>query len=504
MKINNKSIMIQGTASSVGKSILCTALCRIFTQDGYNVNPFKSQNMSLNSGITYEGYEIGRAQVMQAEASRKVPSVKMNPILIKPTTDRKSQIIIEGKVFDNMDAVEYFNYKSKLKNKIREVYEELKSESEIVVIEGAGSPVEINLNENDFVNMGMAKIAKSPVILVADIDRGGVFASLAGTMMLLKEDERKLVKGVIINKFRGSYDLLEPGLKMIEDIIKVPVLGVIPYFNLDLEDEDSVVDWNKFESKGSGDINIAVIKLPHISNFTDFNALAHYEDIDLRFVNKADELENPDVIIIPGSKNTIEDLEYIKKIGIFEKIKECHKNGSFIFGICGGFQMLGLKVTDSLGIESVSKEVDGLGLIKAVTKFSREKVTALSEGADKLFNCKIKGYEIHMGDTMLLDKTKYLSEVNVSNGNGVQRFDGAISENERVFGTYLHGIFDNSLFTRKLLNMIREEKGKMPLQNIPKDYWDYKNDQFDELAHIVRNNIDVKRIYEILEGGIHG
>jgi adenosylcobyric acid synthase len=502
MTIKNCSIMIQGTASTVGKSILCTALCRIFTQDGYDVNPFKSQNMSLNSYITHEGDEMGRAQVMQAEAANKAPSAKMNPILLKPTSDRASQVIINGKVRGNMDAIEYFKFKKGLREEITDTYLELRSSSDIVVIEGAGSPAEINLKDDDIVNMGMAKIADAPVILVGDIDKGGVFASLAGTMLLLNDEEKSRVKGVIINKFRGSREILEPGLKMLEDIIKVPVLGVIPYFHLNIEDEDSVTDWEKFSENANADIDVAVIKLPYMSNFTDFNALRIYKDVNLRFVEDINSLGLPDVIILPGSKSTISDMLYLQNQGFTDKIINCCKRGSTIIGICGGYQMLGLEITDELGLETSLKRIKGLGLIHAVTVYKEEKTMTLCEGEDILFKTSIKGYEIHMGETKLLNKAASFAILKKRNDTLAETVDGVISEDGLVFGTYIHGIFDNGAFTRSFLNKIRISKGLQPIDEEPVDYFLYKNDQYDKLAQIVRENLDMSKIYSIVKEGL--
>lgn len=495
----NKSIMIQGTASSVGKSILCTALCRIFTEDGYNVNPFKSQNMSLNSYTTEDGHEMGRAQVMQAEAARKIPSSKMNPILLKPTSDRRSQVIFKGKVHKTMDAVEYFQYKPQLKNEITSMYNELQFESDIVVIEGAGSPAEINLNHEDFVNMGMAKIANSPVILVGDIDKGGVFAALAGTLLLLTEEEKARVKGVIINKFRGSYEILEPGLKMLEDIIKIPVLGVIPYFKLNIDDEDSTESLIDLCKNKKGDIDIAVIRLPYMSNFTDINSLVNYEDVAIRFVNKKEEFGSPDLIIIPGTKSTVSDLNFLKASGLFEKVIGSYEKVAYVFGICGGFQMLGREILDPNLVESKELRVQGLSLLNTSTTFDYEKTTVLSSGTDSLFNEKIRGYEIHMGQTKSLANEKTFININKRGQEEILGIDGVISNDERVFGTYLHGVFDNSSFTRKFLNKIRVAKGLKEVDFIPEDYFDYKDKQYDELAKIVRENLDIKKIYEIMK-----
>jgi adenosylcobyric acid synthase len=500
-KIKNKGIMVQGTASSVGKSMLAAALCRIFTQDGYDVNPFKSQNMSLNSYITHEGHEMGRAQVMQAEAAGKAPTVEMNPILLKPTSDRKSQVILEGKVYKDMDAVDYFAFKKQLKGRISEIYWGLANKSDIVVIEGAGSPAEINLNQEDFVNMGMAKIAKAPVILVGDIDRGGVFASLAGTMLLLNEEEKKRVKGVIINKFRGSLEILEPGLRMLEDIIKLPVLGVVPYYHHFLEDEDSVTDWLKQVGDKKGDIEIAVVSLPYMSNFTDFNALRLYEGVRVRFVKPNEELGSPDAVIIPGTKSTIKDLLALRRTGMDQKILSCHQKGSMVFGICGGFQILGSRIHDPLKAESDLESIEGLGLLGCETIFRTEKTTTLSEGVEKLFGCKVKGYEIHMGEALVKNQEKSFIDLNIRNGKSHIGIDGVINENCTVVGTYMHGIFDSKDFTGNFINLLRQRKGLEPISFDVVDYWTLKEQEYDKLAEVVRGSLDMKKIYEILEEG---
>ena len=500
-KIRNKGIMVQGTASSVGKSMLTAALCRIFAQDGYDVNPFKSQNMSLNSYITHEGHEMGRAQVMQAEAAGKAPTVEMNPILLKPTSDRKSQVIIEGKVYKDMDAVDYFAFKKQLKGRISEIYWGLANKSDVVVIEGAGSPAEINLNQEDFVNMGMAKIAKAPVILVGDIDRGGVFASLAGTMLLLNEEEKKRVKGVIINKFRGSLEILEPGLRMLEDIIKLPVLGVVPYYHHFLEDEDSVADWLLHVGDKQGEIEIAVISLPYMSNFTDFNALRLYEGVRVRFVRPNEELGNPDAVIIPGTKSTIKDLLTLKQTGMDQKILSCHQKGSIVFGICGGFQILGNTIHDPLKAESELESIEALGLLDCETVFKAEKTTTLSEGVEKVFGCKVKGYEIHMGEALVKNNERCFIDLNIRNGKSYEGTDGIVNESCTVFGTYMHGIFDSKDFTGNFINLLRQRKGLDPISFEGVDYWEFKEQQYDKLAEVVRGNLDMNKIYEILEEG---
>lgn len=504
-----KNIMLQGTASSVGKSLLTAALCRIFQQEGHRVVPFKSQNMALNSFITEEGLEMGRAQVFQAEAARVKPSASMNPILLKPTGDSFAQVIIKGKVYKNMTAVEYHEFKPQLRDMIQEIYEELSSSNDIVVIEGAGSPAEINLRDKDIVNMGMAEIADSPVLLIGDIDRGGVFASLYGTIMLLTEEERKRVKGVIINKFRGDKTILEPGLKMLEDLTGVPVVGVIPYGTFNIEDEDSVTDRFKRSINTEGKVTVEVVHLPHISNFTDFHVFETMPDVHIRYISNGDGIGNPDIIIIPGSKNTISDLKYIRESGLEKEILSAYQRGSLVFGICGGYQILGKKVLDPNGVESNIPEIKGLGLLDVETIFEGEKVTTQVEGKilfkDKglLGNCensRIKGYEIHMGRTKLGEDAYPFIEIDKKLGEQVKYSDGAVNREGRVFGTYLHGIFDEISFTEEIINNIIRQKGLTPSSNQSISLEEYKDREYDKLAKLVKENIDMEKIYEIMEG----
>ena len=374
--------MIQGTASSAGKSLMAAGLCRIFSNDGYSVCPFKSQNMSLNSYVTMEGLEMGRAQVLQAQAARIEPSVYMNPILLKPTSDRKSQVIIKGRPYMNMDAVEYFKYKPQLKGMIGEVYRNIESRFDLVVIEGAGSPAEINLKDNDIVNMGMAEIA----------DKGGVFASIYGTVMLLDEEERKRIKGIIINKFRGDKAILQSGVDMIEKLVSIPVIGIVPYMNVKLDEEDGASDLKNTEGSA---VHICVIKLPRISNFTDFDAFKFDDDVSLKYVSSPDMINDCDMLIIPGSKNTIEDLRWLKKAG-FEEFLNSFKG--IVFGICGGYQMMGREITDSEGCEVKEGEQEaGLGIFDTVTVLEGRKITSNVEG--EALGCSICGYEIHSGKT---------------------------------------------------------------------------------------------------------
>ena len=508
-----KSIMLQGTASNVGKSLLTAALCRIFKQDGMRVMPFKSQNMALNSFITEEGLEMGRAQVFQAEAAGLKPSVKMNPILLKPSSDRRSQVIINGKVYGNMDARAYHEFKPQLRDMLKEHYHTMSEEVDVVVIEGAGSPAEINLRDKDIVNMGMAELADSPVVLIGDIDKGGVFASILGTIMLLSEEEKKRVKGVIINKFRGDKTILDPGIKMLEELIGIPVLGVIPYTYLELEDEDSLT--SRFKQKrskslkenGEG-IEIAVIWLPHISNFTDLNRLELEEDVTLRYVRRGESIGQADLVILPGSKNTLEDLQYLKDSGLDMELYRLHDAGTLIMGICGGYQMLGQKICDPEGVEGNIKEAYGLGLIQRNTVFKGEKVTTqveaiVQEGLPGVLGAcgglKVKGYEIHMGVSEKTGECGDLLTITQELGEEKQVLEGSCNGDGTVFGSYVHGIFDEGPFARTLLNAIRERKGLSPIQSEILSYEAFKQGEYDKLAQVVRENLDMEAIYKIVE-----
>jgi len=491
-----KSIMIQGTASDVGKSVIVAGLCRIFFQDGLECVPFKSQNMALNSYITLTGQEMGRAQVFQSEAAGKEPDVRMNPVLLKPTSDRKSQVIFNGKVLCNMDAVEYHEFKPTLSKKIGELYQELGNENDVIVIEGAGSPAEINLNSRDIANMGMAKIADAPVVLVADIDRGGVFASIYGTIELLEKEERDRVKGVIINKFRGDKALLEPGLVMIEELTNIPVLGVIPYAHFKIEDEDSVAlsKVNRLFDRSKA-VDVAVISLSKMSNFTDFNSLELEPDVSVRYVFPEDTLGEPDVLIIPGSKNTLEDSLFLQNSGLAEEIKALRNKKTFIFGICGGYQLLGEDLFDPNQIESTTGHTNGLGLLPVKTTIQEEKVTAQVTG--QIGDLPVYGYEIHMGDTVL-NGVESFAEILTENNKQVKRQDGAVSSDGKVYGTYLHGIFDGSEFRNFFFNKVRKANGLKELSMTTQEYKDFKKEQYDKLASVLRENLDMEKIYEIL------
>ena len=507
------NLMFQGTASSVGKSVLVAGLCRVLYEEGVKVAPFKSQNMSLNSFITEDGKEMGRAQVMQAEAAGIKPSALMNPVLIKPTGDMKAQYIIEGEVYKDMTAMDYHLFKPTLKKKVKEVYEKLEEQYDTIILEGAGSPAEINLREGDIVNMGMAELVDAPVILIGDIDKGGVFASLAGTLLLLSEEERKRVKGVIINKFRGDVEILKPGLKMLEDIIKIPVLGVIPYFRLSLEDEDSVSDiFYEQKAVGKEDLIIKIIRLPYMSNFTDFNILFSLEGVNVSYAHTKEALKDADLVIIPGSKNTIKDLNFLKQQGydrVLEKLKE---EGCCIFGVCGGYQMLGRMLYNPHHVENNIEEMEGLGLLEIDTQFECEKtMTQVSgkiiDGSGLLENClnkRIEGYEIHMGQTIWKgSQTIPFVEIQTCLGQKVSRVEGYKALDTDVYGTYIHGIFDQTEFTVPFLKALALKHGKSDEaiqvgSSYESDYKRFKENEYSKLANILRDHLDLDAIKHIL------
>jgi adenosylcobyric acid synthase len=501
-----KSLMIQGTGSYVGKSLIVAGLCRIFKKDGFNVVPFKAQNMSLNSFVTREGGEMGRAQVVQAEAAGIEPHVDMNPILIKPNTDIGAQIIIHGKVYRNMSATQYHQYKKRALRAVKESFYRLKERYELMVIEGAGSPAEINLRKNDIVNMGMAEIADCPVILVGDIDKGGVFASLIGTLELLSKEEKKRIKGFIINKFRGDIRLLEPGLDFLEKKTGLPVIGVIPYFkDLYLQEEDGVSVEKVGLSPKKGDIKIAVLFLPHISNFTDFDALEKEPEVEFRYIRPGSPIPASDLIIIPGSKNTIADLAYLRKSKYDKAILEHRQRGGFVIGICGGYQMLGQLISDPFKVETNRKSIAGLGLLDVETTIEKGKVT--SQVKAKLFQKdllpwktgKIIGYEIHMGRTNRKNNTSPVLTIVKKENENVWIEDGAISKDGKVWGTYIHGIFDNDEFRRGFINYLRKRKGLCPLSRTDILYYhQMKREGFDNLERGLRENLDMDLIYQVL------
>ncbi|MDO8785782.1 MAG: cobyric acid synthase [Syntrophales bacterium] len=511
MKMRCKSLMIQGTGSHVGKSILVAAFCRILRQDGYGVAPFKSQNMALNSFITREGGEIGRAQAVQAEAAGLEPHVDMNPILLKPSSDVGAQVIIHGRVYKNMSARLYHESKSHVADFVRQSFRRLEERYDFIVIEGAGSPAEINLRENDIANMGMAEIADCPVVLVGDIDRGGVFASLVGTMELLEEKERRRVKGFIINKFRGDVSLLLPGIDFLEKKTGVPVLGVVPYFrDIYLQEEDGVAIDRLISRQQTGKIEIAVIYLPHISNFTDFDPLEREPDVSLRYVGRGERIGKADAVIIPGSKNTIDDLSYLYNTGGVAEILRHYREGGTIVGICGGYQMLGEYIEDPHHVETNLGKLNGIGLLPVITAIEKEKMTsqirAKVHPSNPFFTNRdeLTGYEIHMGKTSFQRKN-YMFEIVRREGPPVSVPDGFISDDGRVWGTYIHGIFDNDDFRREFVRRVKSEKS-LPVASAsagegegePRfNYEEFKETQYDALAALVREHIDMKAFYRI-------
>lgn len=485
-----KVIMVQGTMSSAGKSLLVAGLCRIFAQDGYRVVPFKSQNMALNSFITRDGLEMGRAQVMQAEAAGVDCDVAMNPILLKPTSDVGCQVIVNGEVLGNMKAREYFEYKPKLIPHIVRAFRTLEEKADIIVIEGAGSPAEINLRENDIVNMGLAELVDAPVLLVGDIDRGGVFAQLAGTVELLQPEERNRIKGLVINKFRGDKSILDPGIEMIEKRLNVPVTGVVPYMNIVLDDEDSLS--RVFEKKSASLVNIAVVRFPKISNFTDFTVFEQFDQVGLHYVTDPRELEYMDAVILPGSKNTIDDLLWMRQSGMEVAVKKFAEHG-LVFGICGGYQMLGNSISDPRGVES-GKSVCGMGLLPVSTVLQEEKIRTRIEGVLRVEHGEFcfldgepfSGYEIHMGTTCL-DGTS---------GRSLPE-PGILTACGNVAGTYIHGIFDEGNIAFKVAAHLAEKKG-VALDGSRKDYREFKERQYDILADTIRGHVDMEGIYRML------
>ena len=505
--MRGKSIMFQGTGSSVGKSMLCCAICRIFAQDGLRVAPFKAQNMALNSFATSEGLEMGRAQVTQAEAAGIEPSVRMNPVLLKPTTDRKSQVIVNGKPLGTMTAMEYHHYKPQLRALVRETYEALEREVDCVVIEGAGSPAEINLRDGDIVNMAMAEAADAPVILIGDINLGGVFASLLGTMMLLEPSERRRVRGVIINKFRGDVKILEPGLKMLEERIGVPVVGVVPWMDIDMEDEDSVTERFR-RTSGEGQIQVAIVRLEHISNFTDFNLLSAEEGVSVRYASHAHELDGADIIILPGSKNTIEDLNVLRRNGMADAIIRHARSGRLLIGICGGYQMLGERLLDPLHSESRVPECAGLGLLPMDVTFNEGKTTVQAAGVidcgegwlRELNGLALDGYEIHSGENTFREGCVPFLRLKRRGGQDVDLLDGVCNAQGNVLGSYLHGLFDQGGFWRAIVNRIRRERGLATEDGEVLTLPQFREREFNRLADIVRQNVDMDRIYAILRG----
>lgn len=493
-----KAIMIQGTMSNAGKSLVCAGLCRILKQDGYKVAPFKSQNMALNSWITDEGLEMGRAQVVQAEAAGIKPSVRMNPVLLKPVTNMGSQVIVMGEVRGNMSAREYYACKNTLVPEIKAAYDSLATEFDVIVIEGAGSPAEINLKKDDFVNMGMAKLANSPVLLVGDIDRGGVFAQLYGTVSLLDQEEQARIKGLVINKFRGDVSLLQSGLGTLEAITGKPVVGVVPMLHVDIEDEDSLSSRLEHGTKPSL-VDIAIIRLPHLSNFTDFTALEATDGVGVRYVKSPKELQNPDLIILPGTKNTMADLQWLRQNGLEAQIKKLADADVPIIGICGGYQMLGNTILDAEGAEGGGK-MTGMELLPIHTEFASEKHRSRTSGTvlnisglfSTLSGASLTGYEIHMGKTHLEHGARGLLALENGQTDGCQ--------SGLVMGCYLHGFFDTADCREAILSTLAKRK-HVSLAANSFDFAAYKEQQYDLLAQGVRDSLDMTLVYKIIEEG---
>jgi adenosylcobyric acid synthase len=493
-----KAIMLQGTGSDVGKSVLCTAFCRYFFEEGYRVAPFKSQNMALNSAITADGGEIGRAQGVQAEAAGIEPTVHMNPILLKPKGDMVSEVIVHGRHYADMEAGAYRgSVLEQALPAVRRSLSLLSEEYEVLVIEGAGSPAEINLKDRDIANMRVAELADAPVILVGDIERGGVFASLVGTLELLDPDERARVKGFIINKFRGKRELLDSGIDWLERRTGIPVLGVVPYLETGIDPEDSLaLESLRLKTPASREfVDIAVIRLPRISNFTDFLPLADAPDVRLRYVRSARELGEPDAVILPGTKNTVEDLTWLRRVGLAESIEHLRTRGTEIVGICGGYQMLGRSLHDPDGVESCSGMHPGLGWLDIQTRFIPDKRTVRTSGETLIGwarGVRVSGYEIHMGRT---ERGPAASPVlRWTDG----RLDGAVSEDGGVWGTYLHGLFDNNAFAHAWINRLRGKKGLPPRSE---EHLNLRADRkaiYARLSGWIREHVDMERVKRIM------
>jgi len=492
------ALMIQGTCSGAGKSQLVAGLARILVDEGIRVAPFKSQNMALNSFITEGGAEIGRAQALQAEAARLKPTADMNPVLLKAQGDRGCQVILGGRVHSNMSAKEYYSFRDEAWSVITEAYGRLSRDYDLILIEGAGSPAEINLSEQEVVNMRVARHAKSPVLLVGDIERGGVFASFYGTHALLGSDAQ-YIKGYVINKFRGDVDILTPGLDMIRQKTGVPVVGVLPWVgDLGLDEEDGL----SLPYSGSADrrasldgksLRVTVIRLPYISNFTDLAPLQAEPDVELAFTVNAGEIESSDMVIIPGSKNTVYDMEFLNKSGLAHAIRRAAGKGTEVVGVCGGYQMLGRRIKDPLGVEGGPSEAEGIGLLDVETTLSGEKTTTQTEAATGLYGntSTLRGYEIHMGETTGGDGIFEFQRL----ATGQSLKDGAQKGN--IWGTYLHGLFDSDGFRSSMLNTLRERKG-LPVPDSPINYASTRENSMDRWAAILKENLDMDFIRGLL------
>ena len=496
-----RTIMIQGTGSYVGKSVITAALCRYFRQEGFRVAPFKSQNMSNNSFVTSEGGEMGRAQVFQAQACGIEPHVDMNPILLKPITDVGAQVVVLGKVVKVMSAREYQQYQPQLLGVIQQSFERLAEANDIVVIEGAGSPAEINLRPYDIVNMATARMASAPVVIVGDINLGGVFAWLVGTLELLTEEEQALVKGFIINKFRGDISLLYGGLEFLEDRTGKKVLGVLPYVkDLAVAEEDGIADskWKGPWAQDPTKLQIQVILLPHISNSTDFESLELEPDVGLRYLAEMPPHGEPlpDLVIIPGSKSTMADLAYLRSSGLADYIRQCHESGARVVGVCGGYQMLGRELLDPMQVESTAPSMEGLGLLETSTTFEPVKTTKQVRALSLDHEEEVVGYEIHMGHTHSAQPTQPRFRITREGGELADRLDGAVSADGSVWGTYLHGVFDTPAFRRRILNDLRANHNWAPLPPSGTQ----AATGLDSLATLIREYLNLAVLEEILNG----
>lgn len=491
MNKNLHPLMLAGTGSDVGKSIIAAAFCRIFLQDGYHPAPFKAQNMALNSYATPEGLEIGRAQAVQAEAAGVPCHTDMNPLLLKPSSDHTSQVVLNGRPIGNRNAYEYFRREGReeLRKEVHAAFDRLAARYNPVVMEGAGSISEINLRDSDLVNLPMAMHARADVILVADIDRGGVFASVYGSVMLLRPEERKHIKGILINKFRGDIRLFESGVKMLEDLCGVPVVGVVPYYkDIYIEEEDSVMLQTKNIRGGQGKVNVAVVLLRHLSNFTDFNVLERDPRVHLFYTNNTDELMKADIILLPGSKSTLSDLYELRRNGVAQAIVRAHREGATVMGICGGYQLMGREVCDPDHVEGEIERLPGLGLLPVSTRMQGEKVTRQVRFRFLEDSAVCEGYEIHMGTTTPLADVPVSPLNHLADG----REDGYFVD-RTCMGTYVHGILDNPSVIDYLLEPFADK-----LKETAFDYKAFKEEQYDKLAAHVRKHVDLPLIYQIL------
>ncbi|MFQ5646103.1 MAG: cobyric acid synthase [bacterium] len=491
-----KKIMFLGTGSDVGKSVTAAAFCRILKKKGHKVAPFKAQNMSNNSFVTIEGGEIGRAQATQAEAAGVAPSVHMNPVLLKPDSETGSQVVLQGKVYGKKTARQYYALKPEIGKVIRESYRELEKSSEVIVLEGAGSCCEVNLREHDLVNFEMALSVGAPVILVADIDKGGVFAQLVGSLEVISREEQDLVKGFIINKFRGDPALFDSGIEYLEKRTGKPVLGLVPYSaDIKIDPEDSLAIDCRIKPTRADKINVGVIGFPRVSNFTDLSVLEREPEIILNWLTGPGDASAYDLLILPGSKSTAADLAWLRQSGWAEIIKKFAASGGRIIGLCGGFQMLGREISDPDKIEGETGKIAGLGLLDIVTVIENDKVVKHSSGRDLVFGAKVCGYEIHMGRTERVGELDHFLEL------GEER-EGAVGSRGNVWGTYLHGLFDSGSFRGQLIKRLSEKKGIFFNQEINRpDAWSEKENNFNILADHFSEHVDVDRVWAIIEGG---